>query len=130
MTDAPRRAVSRGDRGSGSVVALAVVVAAVLLGLALIAAAAEAHSRVLAQHAADQAALAGAYAARGALAMGADATGAGCEAAREGARANGVALVRCAVRRADVTVEVRAPSGVGAVAVAGPAFAAAGARSP
>ena len=105
-------------------IAVALVVATVLLGVAVMAAAGHVRARVEAQHGADAAALAGAFAARAAVAQGADAQEAGCGAAREAGGLVGVQVDRCAAVGAVVTVAVRV-TGQDAVviAVAGPRHA-------
>ncbi|WP_297083652.1 Rv3654c family TadE-like protein [uncultured Demequina sp.] len=107
------------ERGSATVLALALVVVALVLGAAVVALAGQAHARVLAQHAADAAALAGARQARTAVASAQIPDGVACEAARRVARAVEAELASCVVRGADVTAEATV-YGVSAVAVAGP----------
>lgn len=104
-------------------VALAIVVAVLLLGAVVIGTAAQSHARVQAQHAADGAALAGAFAAREAVAAGSDAQAEGCGQARSTAVLMGARVSRCEARGAVVTVKVEGARGVTAVAVAGPRFA-------
>ncbi|MFW2512377.1 pilus assembly protein TadG-related protein [Demequina sp. SO4-13] len=117
------------ERGSGSVVALAVVMVVLVVGAAIVAGAAASATRVAAQQAADEAALAGAHAARGEVALGRDPAARACEMAAAAAGDNGARSTRCAVVGAVVTVEVtltRARLDAVALAVAGPAFAAPG----
>ncbi|WP_234983310.1 Rv3654c family TadE-like protein [Demequina sp. NBRC 110053] len=111
------------ERGSGSVLTLALVVAIVVLGMALVSAGARTLARVDAQNAADLAALAGAHAARGHAAQGDESREAACEAASAAARANRATVVRCAAAGATLTVLVRGGRGAEASAVAGPAWA-------
>ena len=118
--------VVRGDGGAASVLVVGVLVAVVVaLGAGLaVAALLLDQSRV--RTAADLSAIAGALAARGAVAGGADGAGPGCGVAREAAGRNGVTLATCTVDGAVVAVTVTARSGlatVSASATAGPAFA-------
>lgn len=85
--------------------------------------------QIAAQHAADEAALAGARAARAQVALGEPVTATACAAARGAASEQGAAVTRCVAMAATVTVDValsRGPARVSAQAVAGPAHAASG----
>lgn len=117
------------DRGSASILTLAIVMVVVMLGAAIVAGAAASAVRVAAQHAADEAVLAGAHVARGERALGRDPAARACSAASVAAGDNGAHSRRCAVDGAVVTVEVslrRGPAEVRATAVAGPGHAAPG----
>jgi secretion/DNA translocation related TadE-like protein len=88
----------RGERGSATLFAVAVVGLLVLVGAALGVAGAMVHAHRVAQSAADLAALAGAQS----LARGGD----GCAAASTVAGANGATVDSCAVEGFDVRVQV------------------------
>ena len=90
----------RDDRGAGAVLAIALVMAVVVVGLAgvTLAAALSARQRVIG--ASDLAALAGADAASGAIA------GVPCEVAAAVARGNGTRLTGCEARGPIVSVSV------------------------
>ncbi len=126
---AARRCVESADRGGASVLTLAVVVAVLLIGAVIVAGAAHSAARVSAQHAADEAALVGAHAARGERALGRDPAARACSVAASAARDNGARTTRCVVVGSVVTVEVSLSRGridAQATSVAGPAHAASG----
>ena len=107
----------RGDRGSASVVAVAILAVALVTGMAVAAVAGLAADRAAARSAADLAALAGAYTVRREL----DGTTAEpCAVARRTALANSATVTRCQVF-GDGSVEVSVASGqADASARAGP----------
>ena len=96
MTGAPRG--SRNDRGAGAVLAIALVMAVVVIGLAGVTLAAALSARQRVVGAADLAALAAADAASGAIA------GVPCEVAAGVVRAGGARLAGCQARGPVVTV--------------------------
>jgi secretion/DNA translocation related TadE-like protein len=108
------------DRGSATILVLAVGLVTVLLGVAVAAAGAAIVARHRAQGAADAAALAGA-------AVAVDGEVAACAVATDVATANGAQLVHCGLDGWDVvvTVQVR-PAGSAAVAGVSTASARAG----
>ncbi|WP_084631928.1 pilus assembly protein TadG-related protein [Demequina aestuarii] len=117
------------DSGSASILTLALVMVVVMVGAVIVAGAAASAVRVAAQHAVDEAALAGAHAARGERALGRDPAARACAAATSAAGDNGARTRRCAVEGAVVTVEVSLRRGrieARATAVAGPAHAESG----
>ena len=107
----------RGERGSGTVVAVALLAAVILVGTAVIVAAQAAVVARRAAAAADAAALAAADTALGIV------PGVPCETARRVAQADGAALTGCHLSGTTARVEVRSstPFGhIGARARAGP----------
>lgn len=115
------------DRGAASILTIALVVVVLMVGAVIVAGAASSAARVGAQHAADEAALAAAHAARGERARGLDPTSRACEVAASAAADNGARSTRCVVLGAVVTVEISLQRGrieATATAVAGPAHAA------
>mgnify|MGYP001236572754 CR=1 FL=1 len=111
----------RGDRGSAAVLGVAVLGAAVAVGLLLTVVAGAVADRARARSAADLSALAGAYAVRVALGAGTvEAVDEPCAVARRTAAANGATLTACTAF-GDGSVQVTAASGRGkARARAGP----------
>ena len=95
------------DRGSATIVAVAVLAVAVLMGVAVAGLAGLAADRAAARSAADLAALAGAYEARRELG---GATGEPCDAARRTATANGAITTWCRLY-GDGSVELEVASG-------------------
>lgn len=114
------------DRGGATVLALALIAVVLLVGGAVIFAAASSAVAIAAQHAADQAALAGARQARAQAALGHSDANATCTAAREAAREHQATVTRCVEAATVVTVNVQMSRGWAqeqARAVAGPAYA-------
>ena len=92
-------------------------------------AAAVSAAEIAAQHAADEAALAGARVARAQVALGEPVSTAACAAARGAASEQSATVTRCVTAGAVVTVDVelsRGPARAHARAVAGPTHAAPG----
>ena len=96
----PLRALLRDDRGAGAVLAVALVTAVVVLGLAGVSLAAALSARQRVIGAADLAALAAADAASGAI------SGVPCEVAAAVARGNGARLAGCAASGLVIDVTV------------------------
>jgi secretion/DNA translocation related TadE-like protein len=120
LASQPRRASGsfRSDRGSATIVGLAVGVAVLFTGLAVVKSAADVISRAKARSAADLAALAGAGWAR----AGQDVA---CARAAEFATANNAVMVSCVLEGLDLELAVEV-KGVRAVARAGPVRGAGG----
>ena len=124
-----RESVTRDDRGGASVLAIALIATVLMLGGTLMFAAAASAAQIAVQHAADEAALVGARAARAQVALGEPVSAIACAAARGAASEQGATVTRCVTAGAVVTVDValsRGPARVSAQAVAGPASAAVG----
>lgn len=121
--------VTRDERGGASVLAIALIATVLMVGGAVMFAAAASAAQIAAQHAADEAALAGARAARAQVAFGEPVTAIACRAARGAAREQGATVTRCVAVATVVTVDVelsRSLASPHARAVAGPVHAAPG----
>ena len=117
------------DHGGASVLAIGLIAVLLMIGGAIMFTAAASAAQLAAQHAADEAALAGAHAARARVALAEPVAATACVAARVAARENGASVTRCVAAGATVTVDVersRGPVQTHARAVAGPAHAAPG----
>ncbi len=114
------------ERGAASLIMVGVIAVVLMIGAALVVGAAAAAQQTAAQHAADEAALAGARTARDQVAMGRPAAQAACAAAVSAASDHRASVTRCVTVGAVVTVDTAMGAGLtraSAQAVAGPALA-------